>query len=77
MDLFRVEQEALALPENERALLAEHLLSGLAEDKAEYDDERWIAEAERRHQEYKAGRLTARSADEVFQDAFQRNRSFL
>jgi len=32
-------------------------------------EEAWLNEAERRYQEYRAGKLASRSADAVFEDA--------
>ncbi len=55
-------------PLSERAQLAEALLHSLEElDDAE-NERLWVEEAERRYAAYKAGKTTARPADEVFQD---------
>jgi len=43
----------------------------LGDDVTGLNEERWIAEAERCYQEYKAGRLEARAADDVFRDAYR------
>ena len=72
MILNQVEQDALSLPEKERALLAERLLCSLGDETADLNEERWIQEAERRYEEYKAGRMTARPAEDVFQDAYRK-----
>jgi putative addiction module component (TIGR02574 family) len=72
MVLTQLEQEVLKLPEKERAILAEHLLSSLGEETMGLNEERWIEEAERRYQEYRAGRMTAKPADEVFEDAYRK-----
>ena len=69
MALRQVEQEALNLPEKERALLAERLLCSLDNETPDFNEERWLQEAERRYEEYKAGRMTARPAEDVFEDA--------
>jgi len=71
MSLTEIEDAALRLTERERAILAEHLLDSLGGDATSPNEERWIEEAERRYQEYKAGRLTARGADGVFRDAYR------
>ena len=47
--------EALALPERERADLAAELLASLQPDSPEGDPEAWIAELERRGQAALAG----------------------
>jgi putative addiction module component (TIGR02574 family) len=71
MVLTEIENAALQLTERERAVLAEHLLDSLGDDSTGLNEERWIAEAERRYREYKAGRLQARSADDAFRDAYR------
>jgi len=70
--LVDIEEDALALPLHERALLVERLLATL--DQGEDDDveEIWIVEAERRYQEYRAGRMGAKPADQVFEQAKNR-----
>ena len=67
-----IKKDALALPLRERALLVERLLATL--DQGEEDDveELWIEEAERRYQEYRAGRIGAKPADQVFEQAKNR-----
>ena len=70
MSLTDIEREALKLPENERATLAELLLSSLTEETAPgLCEERWADEAERRYREFRDGRMTARPAAAVFEDA--------
>ena len=67
-----IEKDALALPLRERARLVERLLATL--DQGEDDDveETWIEEAERRYREYRAGRIGAKPADQVFEQAKKR-----
>lgn len=72
MILTQVEQEALKLSEKERAVLAELLLCSLGDDTTGLNEESWHEEAERRYEEYKAGRITCRPADDVFQDAYRK-----
>ena len=57
--------QALELPANERAILAEQLLMSLdlADSKI---DELWASEAENRIDEYEKGNLKTKSAQEVF-----------
>jgi putative addiction module component (TIGR02574 family) len=67
--LPEVERDALALPPQDRAVLAEHLLATLAPGEDVDAEEEWVAEAERRYQEYRAGRVGAKPAAEVFDRA--------
>ena len=62
-------KEALRLSSHERALLAEHLIGSLETDTDPDAERHWIEEAERRYAEYKAGRVKAIAADQVFRDA--------
>jgi putative addiction module component (TIGR02574 family) len=59
---------ALALPENERALLAERLLESLSPESAELTDDELFAELERRHAEYKQDPSTAIPWSELKQE---------
>ena len=68
-NVAELEREALALPEEDRARLAERLLQTLAPGEDVDAEEEWLAEAERRHREYQAGRMTARSSEQVLKDA--------
>ena len=63
--LSDIEQDALALPARDRAALAEHLLATLDPGVDVDAEEEWLSEAERRYQEYRAGRMTARPAAEA------------
>jgi putative addiction module component (TIGR02574 family) len=71
IEFNQIEQEALNLPEKERALLAERLLCSLGDEAADLNKERWMQEADRRYDEYKAGRMTARPAGDVFRDIYR------
>jgi len=64
--LEKIEQEALRLSSQERAFLADRLLSSLDDDALTDIDEAWIAEAERRYQEYKEGKRSGVAAQAVF-----------
>ena len=67
--LAECEKTAKRLPLSDRARLIEPLISSL-DDLDEAECERlWIDEAERRYAAYKAGKITARPAAEVFRDA--------
>ena len=78
--LERLEAEALELPLQERALLAQRLLASL-DDEPEEDpgevERAWEVEIERRLAEYRAGRMEAVPAAEVLariRDHLQRRR---
>lgn len=64
--LEKIEHEALRLSSQERAFLADRLLSSLDDDALTDIDEAWIAEAERRYQEYKEGKRSGVAAQAVF-----------
>ncbi len=67
--LDKVEQEALNLPQEERAFLADRLLSSLGGEALSENDTAWVAEAERRYEEYQAGKRKPIPAKEVFDEA--------
>ena len=63
-----VENLVEQLTEDDRALLVEHLIRSLDSGEDMDAEEAWLAEAERRYQEYRAGKLTTKTADAVFED---------
>lgn len=65
-DLEEIAAEALELPLTARAELASKLLDSLDDLSAEENDALWAAEAERRYADYKAGKVNATPAEEVF-----------
>ncbi len=67
--LEKVEQEALNLPKEERAFLADRLLSSLGGDVLSDVDAAWVMEAEHRYAEYKEGKRQPVPASEVFSAA--------
>jgi putative addiction module component (TIGR02574 family) len=68
-DLDEVLRNALRLKVHDRASLAERLLASL-DDLSEEEAERlWAEEAQRRLEEYRAGRTRAVPAEEVHQKA--------
>jgi len=67
--LKRIEAEALSLSIQERAFLADRLLSSLGEAALTDIDAAWIAEAERRYQEYREGKRLGVAAQKVFEEA--------
>ena len=64
--LEKIENEALQLSNQERAFLADRLLSSLEDDVLTDIDAAWIEEAERRYQEYKEGKRQGIPAGKVF-----------
>lgn len=67
--LKKIETEILNLPAQERAFLADRLLSSLDENALSEVDIAWVAEAERRYDEYKQGKRKGTPADKVFEEA--------
>ena len=72
MQLIQVEKEALNLSEQERAVLAAHLLYSLDAAGADCYEAAWVAEAENRYKAYKSGHLTTRDSGAVMRDAHDR-----
>lgn len=64
-NLAEVLESALSLEIRDRAALAERLLSSLEELTEEEANRLWSEEAQRRLEEYRAGRAQAVQADEV------------
>lgn len=58
--------EALELARESRAALAKRLLDSLDEPSADEVGQGWVAEAERRYQDLKAGRARSVPSEEVF-----------
>jgi putative addiction module component (TIGR02574 family) len=69
MKIKEIEEEALRLSSHERALLVEHLIGSLEPDDDPDAERAWIVEAERRYQEYKAGKVKTIPAEQVFKNA--------
>jgi putative addiction module component (TIGR02574 family) len=67
--LKRVEQEALMLSGEERAFLADRLLSSLDGIALNECDLAWITEADRRYDEYHDGKRIPVPAESVFAEA--------
>jgi len=65
-DLAQITEEALSLPSDDRATLAERLLQSLGDEELSDIDEAWIEEAEKRYQELKEGKVVGIPAHEVF-----------
>ncbi|MBA3611642.1 MAG: addiction module protein [Nitrospirales bacterium] len=64
-NLAEVLKNALSLEVRDRATLAERLLASLEEISEEEAERLWAEEAERRLDEYRAGRAQAIQAEEV------------
>ncbi len=65
----KIENELLSLSQEERAFLADRLLSSLDREVLTDIDLAWINEAERRYAEYKSGKRQGVSSDVVFSEA--------
>ncbi|MCM2286838.1 MAG: addiction module protein [Desulfobacula sp.] len=67
--LEKIQNDDLSPSGQERALLADRLLSSLDDDALTEVNTAWIEEAERRHQDYKQGKRPGISAKDVFAEA--------
>jgi putative addiction module component (TIGR02574 family) len=70
--ISEIESEAMQLSRQERAVLVERLLTTLDVGEDVDAEELWLQEAERRYQEYRAGRIASKPAARVFEDAKKR-----
>ncbi len=71
-NLTDIEKDAMELPQSDRSMLIEHLLSTLDPDEDVDAEELWLQEAEKRYRDYRSGKIGARAADIVFQEARKR-----
>nr|VFK40899.1 MAG: Putative addiction module component [Candidatus Kentron sp. SD]VFK47334.1 MAG: Putative addiction module component [Candidatus Kentron sp. SD] len=67
--LERVEQEASSLPMQERAFLADRLLSSLGGEVLDDVEAAWVIEAEKRYREHQEGRRESIPASQIFAEA--------
>ncbi len=67
--LKKIETDMLKLSPQERAFLADRLLSTLHGEEMTDIDAAWIEEAERRYKEYKEGKRQGIDAKTVFDEA--------
>jgi putative addiction module component (TIGR02574 family) len=67
--LEKMEQDIQKLSNQERAYLADRLLSSLEQEAFTDVDKAWIAEAERRYREYREGKRQGIDAKEVLEEA--------
>lgn len=70
--LEKLEHDVLELPQEERAFLADRLLSSLGGGALSDVDAAWVAEVEKRHEAFAAGRWQPSPAAEVFAEADKR-----
>ena len=68
-ELQECEAQIMRLPVNERATLAERLITSLDSLNDSENERLWIDEAERRYQKYKNGNISARPAVDALRDA--------
>jgi putative addiction module component (TIGR02574 family) len=68
MDEAILQKEALKLPVQERALLADALLSSLDTEASREVERAWAEEAEDRYQAYRAGKLEAIDGSAAIKD---------
>ncbi len=69
--LQKIQQDALKLSSKERALLAKTLIESLDKTEEKEIERLWLDEAERRLAAYAQGLIPARSASEVFAEAYE------
>ncbi len=67
-ELERCEQQAKELPLQERAILISRLIKGMDELDEQELERLWLAESSRRFEEYKSGKIQAKSGEDVFRD---------
>ena len=67
-----IERDAMELSLQERALLVERLLATIDPGEDVDAEESWLHEAERRYQEYRAGSISSKPAEQAFGDANKR-----
>ena len=64
-----IESVAKEWPAKDRALLVERLLATFDEGEDVAAEEDWLVEAERRYEQYKAGKIGSKPGRQVFEDA--------
>ena len=65
-EVEELERQALALAPEEREALASHLIHSLENVPLDEVDEAWVAEAERRYQDFRSGKVQGVPCDQVF-----------
>ncbi len=66
--LEKCEKQAMRLPAEERAILAEHLIASLEDVDPSENERLWVKEAEARYEAYKRRELKAYSAEGVIRE---------
>jgi putative addiction module component (TIGR02574 family) len=69
LNLKQCEENALKLAPKDRAILAERLILSLDSLEESEIEQLWLEEAERRYNEYRKGKIPARSARDVLRTA--------
>jgi putative addiction module component (TIGR02574 family) len=70
-NLKEVEKQALRLSPRDREILAEIILRSLEGESITEIDEAWVAEAEKRYQSYKNGKVEGIPGKQLFSDIRQ------
>jgi len=70
--LEKMRAEALKLSSKERAFLAKCLIESLDQTEEQEIEQLWLDEAERRLAAYEKGAISAKSASEVFAQAYEK-----
>jgi putative addiction module component (TIGR02574 family) len=70
--LKQYQSRALKFSPEERAVLAANLIASLDTLDAAAYERLWLKEADRRYKAYKAGKITARPAEDVLRDALRK-----
>jgi len=65
MTIDQLAEEALSLPSQARALLADRIVESLDSAELNHIDELWISEAKRRRDEVRSGRVKTIPGDEA------------
>lgn len=73
--LMKFEQQAKKMPLEERALLIKHLIEGLDDLDEQNLQSLWLQEASRRFQEFRDGKINARTSSDVFRDVRKKMQS--
>jgi len=70
-NLKEVEEQALRLSPRDREILAETILHSLEGESITEIDEAWVAEAEKRYQSYKKGKVQGIPGKQLFSEIRQ------
>lgn len=71
-NLKDLEDRIAQLSPEDRARLIQDLIRSLDTGEDVDAEDAWLVVAEQRYQEYRAGKLTSKSADEVFEEALSK-----